>query len=71
MKHNLANKPKLYKIPSNLSEHLKFETEIIEWFEAFEKELRELAKIYETSDHVEHWAILQFINSSLLGENSK
>ena len=43
MKHNLANKPKLYKIPSNLSEHLKFETEIIEWFEAFEKELREKA----------------------------
>jgi len=44
MKHNLANKPKLYKIPSDLSEHLKFETEIIEWFEAFEKQLREILK---------------------------
>ena len=79
MKHNLANKPKLYKIPSNLSEHLKFETEIIEWFEAFENELREkLATIERNKQqvlkHPEYYRPLEAIQetiSEILGEDSK
>ena len=79
MKHNLANKPKLYKIPSNLSEHLKFETEIIEWFEAFENELQEkLATIERNKQqvlkHPEYYRPLEAIQetiSEILGEDSK
>ena len=79
MKHNLANRPNLYKIPSDLSEHLKFETEIIEWFEAFENELREkLATIERNKQqvlkHPEYYRPLEAIQetiSEILGEDSK
>jgi len=50
MKYNLKNRPKIYKIPSNVTEHLEFETQIIEWFEAFEKELREYHTFFSESD---------------------
>ena len=52
MKHNLANKPKLYKIPSNLTGHLNFEVEVIEWFEAFEKELQEILRCCQASKYL-------------------
>jgi hypothetical protein len=45
----LDNRPNLYKIPSNLTEHLKFETQIIEWFEDFERKFSAFQKDYTLS----------------------
>ena len=39
-----------------------------EQFEGFEKKQRKLLAMYEKSDHIEHWAISEFIKKEILGE---